>query len=156
MRRQSNLSVHSTQHDIIKEMFASHQVSKIHAPHIVTNAGRNTALINSAVSQRSHSVEQRHRSVSSDNGWNWQDHATHDRINPLQFDLNMDLRDQALIQKALSENADAALRHKLLKKYNLYYSHWLDYCVLVTFLAMIGLIVGVIEWERLYDVEEGR
>ena len=68
----------------------------------------------------------------------------------------MDLRDQALIQKALSENADAALRHKLLKKYNLYYSHWLDYCVLVTFLAMIGLIVGVIEWERLYDVEEGR
>ena len=67
----------------------------------------------------------------------------------------MDLRDQVLVQKALSENADSALRHKLLKRYNLYYQHWLDYCVLTSLIAMIGLTIGVVEWERLYPKRAG-
>lgn len=59
-----------------------------------------------------------------------------------------------LVQKALSENADSALRHKLLKRYNLYYNHWLDYCVLTTILAMIGLILGIVEWNYLYPTRK--
>ena len=59
-----------------------------------------------------------------------------------------------LVQKALSENADSALRHKLLKRYNLYYNHWLDYCVLTTILAMIGLVLGIVEWNYLYPTRK--
>ena len=62
----------------------------------------------------------------------------------------METRDQALLNKILKENSDSIVRHKLIKKYNLYYSHWLDYSLLVAGLATIGLIIGLFEWEHLY------
>ena len=64
----------------------------------------------------------------------------------------MDLKDQVLLSNILRENADQYLRHKLLKKYNLYYRHWLDYCLLVSCIAMIGLMIALIEWEMLYPL----
>ena len=34
------------------------------------------------------------------------------------MDVNMDVRDQAVLNKTLKENSDATIRHKLIKKYN--------------------------------------
>ena len=45
--------------------------------------------------------------ISNSRKWNWMDHETHDRIdriNSIILDVNMDLRDQALINKVLKEN----------------------------------------------------
>ena len=42
------------------------------------------------------------------------------------------------------------IRDKLIKKYNLYYTYWIDYTILTAFLAMIGLIISCDEWENLY------
>ena len=39
----------------------------------------------------------------------------------------MDVRDQAVLNKILKENSDASVRQNLIKKYNMYYSIWLDY-----------------------------
>ena len=66
------------------------------------------------------------------------------------MDVNMDVRDQALLNKILKENSDQTVRHNLIKKYNLYYNYWLDYQILVTFFAMMGLILNLIEWEVNY------
>jgi len=42
------------------------------------------------------------------------------------------------------------VRRKLIKKYNTFYSHWIDYCILVSGLAMTGLLIAVIEWDQIY------
>lgn len=42
------------------------------------------------------------------------------------------------------------MRRKLIKKYNMYYAHWIDYSILISFISMIGLIVGLVEWEHNY------
>ena len=46
------------------------------------------------------------------------------------------------------------IRRKLLKKYNLYYIFWIDYSVLTSIFAMIGLMLATIEWEVLYPKRE--
>ena len=50
----------------------------------------------------------------------------------------------------LNENSDNVIRHKLIKKYNLFYNHWLDYCILVSVLAIIGLGLSWHEWDVVY------
>ena len=65
-------------------------------------------------------------------------------------DVNMDVRDQATLNKFVWENSDQAVRRKLIKKYNLYFKHWQDYNLLVASLAMTGLAIGLFEWEILY------
>ena len=42
------------------------------------------------------------------------------------------------------------VRRKLVKKYNLYYTYWIDYSVLTAVFAMISLTIATVEWETLY------
>ena len=42
------------------------------------------------------------------------------------------------------------VRRKLLKKYHLYFTYWIDFSILTSFFAMIGLIIAAAEWEYLY------
>ena len=67
------------------------------------------------------------------------------------LDVDMDGRDHALINRILKENQDNVVRRKLIGKYNKYYQHWIDYNILCSFLSMIGLILGIIEWENNYS-----
>ena len=90
--------------------------------------------------------------------WNYHAHETHDRIDrvsSLILDVQMELRDQAILNTILKENSNEAVRRKLLKRYNLYYSMWIDYSILCTFLAMIGLAISLAEWERNYQKRIG-
>ena len=38
--------------------------------------------------------------------WNWQDHASHDHIQSIVFDVNMDMKDQVALNSILKENSD--------------------------------------------------
>ena len=71
------------------------------------------------------------------------------------LDVHMNIRDQTILNRVLKENQDNTIRHKLIKKYNLYYSHWIDFCILVSLIAMIGLAFGMYEWEKLYPSRGG-
>lgn len=86
--------------------------------------------------------------------WNYHAHATHDRIDrvsSLILDVQMDLRDQAILNTILKENSNATVRRKLLKKYNMYYAMWIDYSILCTFIAMLGLFIALDESQRSYS-----
>ena len=82
--------------------------------------------------------------------WNLQSQVTHERIASVVLDVNMDMRDQAVLNKILKENTDYAIRRNLTKKFNLYYGLWLDFCILTSGLAAAGLVIGIYEWEKNY------
>lgn len=46
------------------------------------------------------------------------------------------------------------MRRRLLKKYNLYYTYWIDFSILTCIFAITGLLVAAIEWEVLYPERE--
>ena len=62
--------------------------------------------------------------------------------------------DEVTLNKFMWENSDQMIRRKLLKKYNLHYQYWIDYSVLTSIFAMIGLIIATVEWEVLYPKRE--
>ena len=81
-------------------------------------------------------------------------HDAMSRMASMVCSTNMGMKDQATLNKFLWENSDTMIRRKLLKKYNLYYRYWIDYSVLSSIFAMIGLLMAVIEWECLYPNRE--
>ena len=85
--------------------------------------------------------------VRTPSAWNWRSQITHDRIASVVLDVNMDMRDQVVLNKILKENSDQAIRRGLTKKFNLYYALWIDFCVLTCGLSLAGLILGLYEWE---------
>ena len=63
----------------------------------------------------------------------------------------MSPKDQAVLDKALSENTDETLRRNLVRKYNAYYRHWKDTNILIAVFAMIGLLLAVLQWETQFS-----
>ena len=48
----------------------------------------------------------------------------------------------------LRDNSDETIRRNLIKKYNLFFSHWRDFNLLVAALGMIGLAIVAIDYEE--------
>ena len=48
------------------------------------------------------------------------------------------------------------IRRRLIKKYNMYYSFWIDYSILTAVFSMIGLFIAIVEWEFLYPVRQSK
>ena len=65
--------------------------------------------------------------------------------------MQMDPKDQALLDKSLFENQDDTIRRSLISKYNTYYRHWQDLNLLVALFAMIGLATSIMEWETQFE-----
>ena len=46
------------------------------------------------------------------------------------------------------------LRNRLIWRYRKYYYYWKDFTILVAFLAMIGLIIQLINWDKSFVEDE--
>lgn len=49
------------------------------------------------------------------------------------------------------------IRLKLIKEYNCYYDHWKDFTILLSWVAMVGMIIIYVQYEKVFrDVQSER
>ena len=65
----------------------------------------------------------------------------------LQLSMNIDMKDEQLLRNIIQENTDETIRRKLIEKYTKYYRHWKDFNILIAVLALLGIILGLYQWE---------
>ena len=46
-----------------------------------------------------------------------------------------------------NENITQEIRNKLVRRYKKFYQYWKDFTILVAFLALVGLMINIINWD---------